>query len=118
MKTIFAILSLTFASTTFAATYEMVPNAKTESLCRDLGFIGEFRLLSRGSRSFEIVFASGTSRVVKRKANGVYRSIVSCSMGCMGYAEVKLNLNTGDFHYWNSIDRAPQECTGKVRRAS
>lgn len=108
------IMSLIFCSifpAAYAGTYVLVPTAQTESMCKKLGFFGEFKLVQSG-KNWIIKFASGEDLGVKKKANGVYYSIVSCTMGCMGYQEVELNTKTKQFSYYNDIDRKPEECKG------
>jgi hypothetical protein len=114
MRVIFAVLIFFSVGAVHAATYLLVPTMKTEALCRKLGLAGEFEVKKYSGNSWVITFASGTEKIVKKKANGVYYSMVSCATGRMGYAEVRLNLNSKEFYYWNSIDRNPEICQGEI----
>jgi len=117
MKTFFAILAFVTAGAANGATYTMTPTPESEQLCKKLGYAGEFRLKQVDSKSWLVSFASGEERYLGRKAKGVFYSIASCTVGCMGYAETRLNLNTGEFYDWNSVNRKPEVCKGSVSRS-
>jgi hypothetical protein len=114
MKTLVSVLIFISGAAAQAKTYALFPNTKTEALCRQLGLVGEFKVKQYSGNSWLITFASGTEKIVKKKANGVFYSMVSCAAGCMGYSEVRLNLNSKEFYYWNSIDRDPEVCQGQI----
>lgn len=114
MKTILGLLLLAFSGSAHAATYEFVPNGETSQMCQKLGMTGQFRLQAFSGKSWKMVFATGQYRILDKISRGVYRSYISCAVGCSGYAETKLNMNTGKYSHWNSIDRAPQKCNGAV----
>lgn len=113
MRNCIVALAVFAGSAAHAAHYALVPSEETAARCQKLGYVGEFKI-KPFSNSWKLVFASGADRVVRKTANGAFSSYVSCAMGCSGYMELRLNLSTKIFSYWNSIERRPEVCRGNV----